>query len=127
MDYSLPGSSVHGISKQEYWSGLPFPFPGDLCNPGIELESPALQADALHLSHRIKQCSNKVRSRLNGKKSFSGINSRAGHCVHYMGIQSLVNQTKVHERDQAYPATGLSHLKVPPYRSRINQGIWDCK
>ena len=34
-------------SRQEYWSGLPFPSPGDLPNPGIELESLALQADAL--------------------------------------------------------------------------------
>ena len=36
-----------GFSKQEYWSGLPFPSPGDLPNPGIEPTSPALQADAL--------------------------------------------------------------------------------
>ena len=36
-----------GFSRQEYWSGLPFPFPGDLPNPGIEPKSPALQADAL--------------------------------------------------------------------------------
>ena len=35
-DCSPPGSSVHGISKQEYWSGLPCPLPGDLPNPGIE-------------------------------------------------------------------------------------------
>ena len=28
-----------GFSRQEYWSGLPFPFPGDLPNPGIELVS----------------------------------------------------------------------------------------
>ena len=36
-----------GFSKQEYWSGLPFPSPGDLPNPGIEPGSLALQADAL--------------------------------------------------------------------------------
>ena len=36
-----------GISRQEYWSGLPFPSPGDLSNPGIEPGSPALQADSL--------------------------------------------------------------------------------
>ena len=30
------------LSKQEYWSGLPFPTPGDLCNTGIGPESPAL-------------------------------------------------------------------------------------
>ena len=35
------------FSSQEYWSGLPFPSPGDLPNPGIELRSPALQADSL--------------------------------------------------------------------------------
>ena len=33
--------------RQEYWSGLPFPSPGDLPDPGIEPRSPALQADAL--------------------------------------------------------------------------------
>ena len=36
-----------GFSRQEYWSGLPFPSPGDLPNPGIEPGSPALQADPL--------------------------------------------------------------------------------
>ena len=36
-----------GFFRQEYWSGLPFPSPGDLPNPVIELRSPALQADAL--------------------------------------------------------------------------------
>ena len=45
MVCSLPGSSIHGIFQQEYWSGLPFPFPGDLLNPQIEPRSPALQAD----------------------------------------------------------------------------------
>ena len=42
MDCSLPGSSVHGISRQEYWSGLPFPSPRDHPDPGIEPGSPAL-------------------------------------------------------------------------------------
>ena len=37
--------------RQEYWSGLPFPFPGDLPNPGIEPTSPVLQADFLPLNH----------------------------------------------------------------------------
>ena len=35
------------FSRQEYWSGLPFPSPGDLPDPGIEPGSPALQADSL--------------------------------------------------------------------------------
>ena len=36
-----------GFSKEEYWSGLPFPSPGYLPDPGIEPRSPSLQADAL--------------------------------------------------------------------------------
>ena len=36
-----------GFSRQEYWSGLPFPSPGDLPDPGIEPRSPTWQADAL--------------------------------------------------------------------------------
>ena len=36
-----------GFSRQEYWSGLPFPPLGDLPNPGIEPQSPTLQTDAL--------------------------------------------------------------------------------
>ena len=43
--YQAPRSM--GFSRQEYWSGLPFPSPGDLPNPGIEPGSPALQADDL--------------------------------------------------------------------------------
>ena len=46
MDCSLPGSSVHGILQARYWSGLPFPSPGDHPDPGVEPGSPALQADS---------------------------------------------------------------------------------
>ena len=35
------------FSRQEYWSGLPFPSPGDLPNPGIKAGSPALPVDSL--------------------------------------------------------------------------------
>ena len=35
------------FSRQEYWSGLPFPSPGDLPDQGLELRSPELQADSL--------------------------------------------------------------------------------
>ena len=47
MDCSPPGSSVHGFSRQKYWSGLLFPSSGDLPNPGIEPRSPTLQTDSL--------------------------------------------------------------------------------
>ena len=52
---SPPGSMSMGFSRQEYWSELPCPPPGDLTDPGIESvspESPALQADSLPLSHQ---------------------------------------------------------------------------
>ena len=39
-----------GFSRQEFWSGLPCPSPGDLPDPGIKLSSPALQVDSLPLS-----------------------------------------------------------------------------
>ena len=51
--FSTPWTVAHQaplsleFSGQEYWSGLPFPFPGDLPGPGIEPASPVLQADSL--------------------------------------------------------------------------------
>ena len=54
MDGSLPGSSVHGILQQEYWSGLPFSSPGclpDLENKPASLTSPALTVRFFNHSH----------------------------------------------------------------------------
>jgi len=47
MDCSLPGSSVHELSRKEYWNVLPFPSSGDLHEPGIESTPLELQADSL--------------------------------------------------------------------------------
>ena len=53
MSDSLQPHGLHQVlpsmefSRQEYWSGLPFPSPGNLPDPGIEPWSPALEADAL--------------------------------------------------------------------------------
>ena len=69
MDCSPPGFSVHGFSRQEYWSGWPIPSPGDLPNPRIESGFPALKADSLpaelpgkpkdvFYQHKMKQCIN---------------------------------------------------------------------
>ena len=49
MDSTPPGSSLHGISRQEYWGGLSFPLPGDLPDPETESVSPASPA----LAHRF--------------------------------------------------------------------------
>ena len=70
------------FSRQEYWSGLPFPSPGNLSNPGIEpnsTDSPTLQADSLPLSHQVwSKC--KVNARLSNKFSLSFINSFKKPC-----------------------------------------------
>ena len=48
MDWNPPGSSVHGISQARILNELPYPSPGDLPNPGVELMPPAaLQVDSL--------------------------------------------------------------------------------
>ena len=52
--YQAPPSM--GFSRQEYWSGFPFPSPGDLPDPGIEPRSPAFQADALTSDLVAKSC-----------------------------------------------------------------------
>ena len=57
-DSATPWTVTHqpplfmGFSRQEYWGGLPFPFPGDLPNPGMEPRSPALQADFFNTDPR---------------------------------------------------------------------------
>ena len=47
----LSGFSVHGFPRQEHWSRLPFPSPGDLPNPGIKSKSSVWQADSSPLSY----------------------------------------------------------------------------
>ena len=66
-DSTTPWTVAHqappsmGFSRQEYWSGLPFPSPGDLPNPGIKPRSLALQADSLTSSHQGSQrCFNRL-------------------------------------------------------------------
>ena len=52
MDCTPPGSFVYGISQQEYWSGLPFPSPGSLSDPGIEPTYPACRWILYHWAIR---------------------------------------------------------------------------
>ena len=54
--------TVHGISRPEYWSGEPFPFPGNLPNPGIKPRSPAVQEDSLPAEPQIilKPCALRI-------------------------------------------------------------------
>ena len=60
--FATPQTTVHqvplfmGFPRQEYWSGLPFPPPGNLPDPGIEPRSPALQADSFSFEPPGKPC-----------------------------------------------------------------------
>ena len=68
--FATPWTEAHqaplsvGFSRQECWSGLTFPSPGDLPNPGIEPRSPALQADSLLTELQGKPPNNAVRLQL---------------------------------------------------------------
>ena len=59
-----------GFSRQEYWSGLPLPSPGDLPDPGIEPESSAVLADSLPLSHLGLEQSHTIICMTYGKNTY---------------------------------------------------------
>ena len=70
--------------RQEYWSGLPFPPPGDLPDPGIEPTSPALQADSLPLSHQESPIGFQTPSIEEEKKNSGGGERRTERLVNNM-------------------------------------------
>ena len=65
--------------KQEYWSGLPFPYPGDLPDPGIEPGSPALQADSL-LCRSNKPAVSRTKPPENRIANVEGLRTSVGFC-----------------------------------------------
>ena len=82
-----------GFSRQEYWSGLPFPSPGDLPNPGIKPRSPVLQADSLppELSGKFCESHSVVSEFLQPYGLYSpwnspGQNTGVGSLSHLQGI-----------------------------------------
>ena len=78
-----------GFSRQEYWSGLPFPSPGDLPNPGIEPGSPTLQADAL-----TSEPPGKPHPPPPKKNTLEGINSRISEAEER--ISELEDKSSLH-------------------------------
>ena len=93
MDSSLHQAPLSmGFSKQEYWSGLPFPSPGDLPDSGIEPRSPALQADTLLFEPPGKPSPLNLKP-LHGKHHCHGKDMDEGKCyVHseVTGVQTTV-------------------------------------
>ena len=79
--YQAPPSME--FSRQEYWSGFPFPSPGDLSNPGIEPRSPTLQADALPSELPGKNTKVGCCFLLQGSFPTQGSNSPLLHLLHW--------------------------------------------
>ena len=92
-----------GFSRQEYWSGLPFPSPGDP-NPGIEPRSPALQADSL-----LIELPGKIDTLREKKKPIQIVDLSRNiscQCV----LQNKVNSGKI--RRLELPRTSILYLDV---------------
>ena len=75
VDYSPPGSSVHGIFQAKNSSGLSFPSPGYLPNPGLKLRSLALPADSLPsepsiINKVVENCLGIINSKLRIQNSY---------------------------------------------------------
>ena len=105
--YQAPPSM--GFSRQEYWSGLSFPSPGDLPNSGIEPRPSAWQVDSLPLSHRGSPPTLSLHT--------SNTHSKPGHTLHcfwhiHMFSESVPAVTSLHS-----PVNTLSILQVAFSRS----------
>ena len=108
-----------GFSRQEYWSGLPCPPPGDLPNPGIEPRSPTLQADSLL-------------SEPPGKSKNTGVGSLSLLWGNFP-TQEL-NWSLLHCRQTLYqlsypgsPSLGLQHPKITKRRCPISDFQFSIK
>ena len=85
-----------GFSRQEYWSGLPFPSPRDLSDPGIELQSPALQANSLlsEPSRKLWQLKEKKYLLLMASVSFQNVTS----CFSTKGYRVIPRQSRTNNK-----------------------------
>ena len=111
MDCSPPGCP-RGFSRQESWSGLPCPAPGDLLDPAIEPRSPALQADSLP-------------AKPPGKPRSTGVGSLS--LLQWIFPTQDSNQGLLHCRWILYlwSYQGRPNLSVAVvYSSKIHDGLW---
>ena len=93
-----------GFSRPEYWSGLPFPSPGDLPHPGIEPRSRALQVDSYRLSHQEEQRSQRAfQARKEATRAF---------CAHTPWLSILVERPPWTSPVQPCGNTAASQLSI---------------
>ena len=76
MDVACQAPLSMGFSRQEYWSGRPFPSPGNLPDPGIEPRSPTLQVDS-SLCEPLGKHLNRPKPSSNGKEEENGVGGMA--------------------------------------------------
>ena len=130
------------FSRQEYWSGLPFPFPGDLLDPGIESGYPALQTDSslseLSGKPEVMSVDLKLRCLVQSKRSVSGsccpciwpaIGSQANPCFPIpVSVASRVPSTEKASlclpKSTAVSVEGTVLYKDEPFHSPAPCGIW---
>ena len=117
--YAMPWMVTHqvplskGFSQQEYWSGLPFPSPGDLSNPGIEPGSPALQAHSLPAEPCGKPMLLLQNQLLNGLTNWKGAHALAVSSHHFLSCQQLLLQSSNWSfHFHCSPFTGQTILKI---------------
>ena len=110
-----------GSSRQEHWSGLPFPSPGDLPNPGIKPGPPALWADALTAELPSREKHSTTVGQISSKES--ACNAR-GVCRRG-GFNPWVRKIPGRRKWQSTPIflPGESHRR----RSLAGYSPWDCK
>ena len=115
------------FSRQEYWSGLPFPSPWGLPDPGIEPRSPALQADSLPLSHQgsplFSYCSSDFEFslvRLSFKRSLVWTLPYK-HCIAWPYKTNSLNSAQ----SSMDPGTYYSVLLLPSMLEELLENYWD--
>ena len=107
-----------GFPRQEYWSGLSFPSPGDLLNPGIKPGSPALQVDSLPSEPpgkpQINECVNPngitgqcCLGKAGLNLSQSGLPSSSPHHHNHMLLGDTLKSTRMDEREMKQQGNGL--------------------
>ena len=102
MDYSPQAPLSMEFSRQEYWSGLPFPSPGDFLHPGIKPGSPALQADSLPSGLLGKQRSYKESPKRRQNLMLSTHQSSSNHALYSEGSLTVSQRGHFWQKPQSW-------------------------
>ena len=126
-----------GFSRQEYWSGLPFPSPGDLSNPGIKPRSPTLQADILTSEPPGKPRRREVKSK-GEKERYKHLNAEFQRIARRDKKAFLSDQCKETEENNRMGKTrdlfkkirdikGIFHAKMGSIKDRNGMDLTEAK